>query len=138
MNLHFNMNFIKLSEAKIFQLKKFEEKQYKAWDTILKKWNVSEVPAKGLSPRWKFVVSVKGPNNKEERLMEISQDQLGQCLVGAFDLHKNLYDVIFECKTNGKTGLEIRYWINPLRMPISQPYEIDKPLRTEEEPPIGF
>ena len=98
--------WIKLADTKQFTVVKLVKKQYQRWNNDTKQYERSEEPQKGFSPTYMFEM--------EEGMMSLSQSQVGQMLVGVMrdgiaDINKRT----FEVQTNHKTGIEIRYFINP-------------------------
>lgn len=75
----------------------------------------------------------------DKGFMDISAGQLGNMLEG---VHKNgisdLRDKTFSVKSNGKEGMEIRYWINPVygapRTERPAPAPQNAPQDTDDEP----
>jgi len=125
----YNMEYIKLKEVQAFRISKFASKKYQKWDDEQKKYINSDTPMAGLSPVYTFEVSVIssqqfGPEvSGQPRMLQLSSNQFSQCLLSAFDLGKPYTEIDFQVKTNGQTGKEIRYWINPIYMPISQDFK---------------
>ena len=118
----FNMEYIKLKEVNTFQINKFVKKQYQKWDDEQKKYINSDVPMAGLSPVYTFEIMLNSPTTGQ-KILQLSSNQFSQCLLSAFDLGKPYTEINFQVKTNGQQGKEIRYWINPVYMPIAQDFK---------------
>jgi hypothetical protein len=121
--------FTKLSELvdKEFTIEKVWGYKWKLWDNESKRMLVSETFEKGYR-------KIYGLNTSEGSL-DVSASQLGQMLEsvqkdGVSDLNGQAFSV----KSNGKTGMDIRYYINPVRGAKKQ--DSDEPFPssvTEEE-----
>ncbi len=98
-------NYIYLKNTPHFTIKSFKSKTWKKWDAENKKMLSSETWQKDYRPMYQFVV-------ENDDVLEISKDQLGQCLIAAFEAQKPLAGLTFEAKDNGKQGLDKRWWIN--------------------------
>jgi hypothetical protein len=143
------MEYIKLKEVNTFQINKFVSKKYQKWDDEQKKYINSDVPMAGLSPVYTFEITVNSsPQFGPEiaglpRMLQLSSNQFSQCLLSAFDLGKPYTEINFQVKTNGQTGKEIRYWINPVYMPIAQDFKKtsaggDRTQNTPNTPQTGI
>lgn len=100
--------------------------QFKMWDNENKKMLISDNWQQGYRKLWQ-VVTDKGQ-------LDMSQSQMANMLEGV--CHAGRSDIIgatFNVKSNGKTGMEIRYYLNPVRV-ASIEQELD--AQTLEE--IGF
>ena len=109
------MNFKKISEVKSFTIRKIAKTYFERWNDTEKKYEKSEVWAEGFSPKW----LIETP----EYFLPLSKDQISQCLMSSFKLDgtSNIVGKSYTVKTNGKVGKEIRYFLNEMRMPSSQP-----------------
>lgn len=90
---------------------------YKKWDDANKKMLMSDTYEKDYRKLWQ-VVTDKGQ-------LDLGDGQMGNLLVGV--MHAGKADVIgttFHVKSNGKTGLDIRYYLNPVKT--------EKPEETDE------
>lgn len=96
---------IRASDGLKFQVKSLVKKFYQKWDESQKKFIKSDVWMTGLQPRYIFDL-VDG------KQIDLSRDQWQQALVASFDEKKHWKDCVFIIKTNGKTGLETRYFVN--------------------------
>lgn len=108
--------FTKLSNliGDTFTVIKVQGFTYKQWDNVAKKMLSSDVQISGYRKLYQ-VESDKG-------LMDLGPQQYGNLLESVSSGGKS--DIIgrtFEVKSNGKQGMEIRYYLNP------------QPLATEEE-----
>lgn len=119
--------FIKLKDIERFTVKESHGYKWKMWDEQTKKMLVSDGYQEGHSKRYSFVVD--GGN------LELSSSQVGQMLEGVFEGGtSDVRGKTFSVRTNGKTGKEIRYWINPV-------FDVQPPLKKveppkEDEPPV--
>lgn len=96
---------LRVKDGLEFSLKNFVKKFYQKYDEANKKYVKSDAWAEGMSPVYLFGL-------KDGQDIELSRATLSQCLVSAFDYRKGLLDCNFTVKTNGKTGKEVRYFIN--------------------------
>ena len=99
-------NYIKLKDIQEFTIKSFVKKYWGYWNDQEKKFYRADKWQEGYSPKWSFQI--------DKGILDISKDQLGQMLVGTFDWKKALIGTSFTVKTNGKQGMEIRYYLNVL------------------------
>lgn len=94
------------------------------WNVAEKKMDVSQDWQKGYRRMWQ-VETDKGQ-------LDLSDSQLGNLLVGVH--HAGKSDIIgatFSVKSNGKTGMDIRYYLNPVKVePVIQ---VDAPEPTDKE-----
>lgn len=82
--------------------------KWKLWDVSSNKMLVSDNWEKGYQKRWDV--------DTDKGKLDISSSQLGNMLEGV--CHAGSADIIgctFSVKSNGKTGKEIRYYLNPQR-----------------------
>lgn len=82
---------------------------FKKWDNENKKMLSSDSWQEGYRKLWQ-VVTDKGQ-------LDLGDGQMGNLLVGV--MHSGRADVIgatFSVKSNGKTGMEIRYYLNPVKV----------------------
>lgn len=101
------MEYIKLSDGLHFTVNKVAGFTYKMWDVGGKKMVTSDSWKEGFTKKWQ-VETDKG-------ILDLSQSQLSACLVTTFDVRTQMADIAnakFQVKTNGKTGMEIRYFFN--------------------------
>jgi len=102
--------FTKLSELvdNTFTVEKIWGYKFKMWDNESKKMLVSETYEKG----YRKIYSV----DTSEGSLDLSASQLGQMLESVFkNGSSELTGRTFAVKSNGKTGQEIRYYINPTK-----------------------
>ncbi len=102
--------FTKLSELvdNTFTVEKIWGYKFKLWDNELKKMLVSETYEKG----YRKIYSV----DTSEGSLDLSASQLGQMLESVFkNGSSELTGRTFSVKSNGKTGIDIRYYINPTK-----------------------
>lgn len=91
---------------------------FKQWDASQGKMLVSDSFQKGYRKLWQ-VVTDKGQ-------LDLGSGQMGNLLEGV--MHAGKADIIgatFSVKSNGKTGLDIRYYLNPVK---TQPDVNDAPI----------
>jgi len=102
-------DFAKLSElvGSTFKVEKVWGYSWKKWDNDAKQMLKSETYQEG----FRKVYQVDTDKGK----LDLGSGQLGSLLEGVF---KNgvadLNDKTFEVKSNGKTGMDIRYYFNPI------------------------
>lgn len=113
---------LRAKEGLKFQVKQFVKKFYQAFDKEKETYVKSDIWMKGLTPRYLFDLT-------DGQQLELSRDQWQQALVSAFDEKKHWKDCVYTIKTNGKTGLEVRYYINVFR-------EVDRGVIPALEKPV--
>ncbi len=102
--------FTKLSELvdNTFTVEKIWGYKFKMWDNESKKMLVSETYEKG----YRKIYSV----DTSEGSLDLSASQLGQMLESVFkNGSSELTGRTFSVKSNGKTGMDIRYYLNPTK-----------------------
>lgn len=102
--------FTKLSELvdKTFTVEKIWGYKFKLWDNEAKKMLVSETYEKGYRKIYALDTS--------EGSLDVSASQIGQMLEGVFrNGVSDLNGRTFAVKSNGKSGMDIRYYINPTK-----------------------
>lgn len=78
---------------------------YKKWDDAEKKYVTSDGPEKGFSK--KYVVQT------DKGQLELGIQQFGSLLEATFsDGKADVNNKTFEVKSNGKTGIDVRYFLN--------------------------
>lgn len=95
----------KLSELQNFTIKEFVKKYWSFWNNEEKKFYRSDDYKEGYTPKYTFTLATG-------ETLDLSREQLGQVLLGCFEAKTTLKNSSFVVKTNGKTGMEIRYYIN--------------------------
>lgn len=116
-----DVTYIKLSDLidGEFTVEKVYFPQYKMWDNDAKKMLVSERWEKGYRKIY-GVVTDKGT-------LDMSSGQIGNMLEGVSKGGEaKLIGRTFSVKSNGKTGMEIRYYINPKAEPKTEGGAWDK------------
>lgn len=114
------MEYIRLKDGLTFTVTEARGFSWKKWDNENKKMLTSDKWEEGFSKKY-FIVTDKGG-------LDLSQSQLGQLLAGVYDKGKcDINGKAFNVRTNGKTGMEVRYYINPAPVPAEE-----KPYTTEE------
>jgi len=120
--------FKKLLDGMNFTLKSYNKKIFSRFNKETNKFETSPTWIKGYQPKYIF--------EAEDCMLSLSKDQLGQILVGCFEEKNDWKDTKFYVKTNGKTGLEVRYYINVSKQDdYSQPAPSDNGSQVED---IGF
>lgn len=99
------MNYVYLKNTPVFTIKAFKQKQFKRWDNETKKMLTSPTWQKDFKASYQFVLD-------NDDILDLSKDQVMQCLIGAFEAGKPLAGLTFEAKDNGKEGLEKRWFVN--------------------------
>lgn len=124
--------FKKISEVKSFTIEKIVKVYFERWNEQEGKYEKSDVYQQGFSQ--KYLIETF------DSLLPLSKDQLQQCLIACLNLDgtANIIGKSFSVKTNGKTGKEIRYWINKMSIPQDIPTQMpeisqDKPNYTVEK-----
>ncbi len=77
---------------------------WKRWNPEDKKMDVSKTPEKGYRKIYTF--------DTNEGVLDLGVGQLGTLLTECFDTKSNIIGSSFDVKSNGKTGMEIRYFFN--------------------------
>ncbi len=99
--------FKKLSEVQSFKVVKVVKSFYQKWNEAEKKYERSDTPSKGFSQR--YLVEM------DDCIINMSKAQVGEMLVGSLDgSGADIAGKSFTVRNNGKTGIEIRYFINPM------------------------
>lgn len=104
---------------------------WEAWDNANKKFEVSPQPVPSthsgdLRFAKKWLIKTKTGT------LKLSQMQMGDCLEKCLQKtgSATLLNKSFRVKTNGKTGMEVRYWFNPMReseLPVVEAKTSDEP-----------
>ena len=105
-----NKQFTKLSALvdDEFTIESVQGYKYKMWDNANSKMLVSDNYEKGYRKLWQ-VVTDKGQ-------LDLGDGQMGNLLVGV--MHSGKADIngcTFAVKSNGKSGLDIRYYLNAVK-----------------------
>lgn len=102
-------NFIKLTDIKFFTTTSVKESVYKYWDVAEKKMVVSREWKPGFKKMWTLITD-KGQ-------LDVSAMQMGTMLEACMkqDGTSSIIGRTFSVKTNGKTGMDIRYYFNVVR-----------------------
>lgn len=93
--------------------------QYKMWSPTENKMLTSENWQEGYRKLWQ-VVTDKGQ-------LDLGDGQMGNLLVGV--MHAGKADIVgatFHVKSNGKQGMDIRYYLNAVKTPTHDP--LDEPI----------
>lgn len=109
-----------------FTVEKVWGYKFKTWDDLNKKMLVSETYEKG----YRKIYSV----DTSEGTLDLSASQLGQMLESVFkDGSSELTGRTFAVKSNGKTGMDIRYYINPTKDTAKPKDEVDEVEVSKED-----
>lgn len=101
--------YIKLSELvdKDFTVEKVWGFKWKMWDNVAKTMLTSDT----YQPQHRKLYSVV----TDKGTLDISANQLGSMFESTSkDGYSNIIDKTFHVKSNGKSGIDIRYFINPV------------------------
>ena len=104
MNLSPLNMFVRLSTIKSFTPKEYKGKAFKKWDMEQKKMLISPSYQEGFRMMYTF--------ETDQGTLDLSSSQLGTLLASMYP--NPILNQLFEVKTNGKTGLEIRYFFRPI------------------------
>lgn len=101
------MEYLKLSQIEYFTVKAYKGYVWKKWDEVNKKMLTAERYSEGFSKKH-IVETVEG------KFLDVSNDQMGQMLIASLgtDGMSSVIGQMYNVKTNGKTGMDIRYFIN--------------------------
>lgn len=106
---------------------------WKRWDNEAKRMLVAERHEQGFSKRYTL--------ETDKGKLDISGAQLGQMLEGAYSQGKaDLIGRTFKVASNGKTGMEIRYYLNPVRETVRDTVatvtdaDLEKPIDLNDIP----
>lgn len=101
--------FLKLSQIKQFSVVKFLGKKFKKWDVENKKMLESTTWQEGYRLMYKFEM--------KDGILELSKSQVGDMCASILNEKgvSNLFGNTFNVKTNGKSGMDIRYFFNPVQ-----------------------
>lgn len=97
--------FLKLKDVTQFTVKSVGRPHFQKWDQETNKMLKDPQYVEGYKKVWEV--------STEEGLLTLSKDQMGQMLIAFLDNGKSeVVGKTFKVKTNGKEGMEIRYFIN--------------------------
>ena len=98
--------FTKLSAlvGSSFTINESQGVSWKKWNAEEKKMEVSQTLEKGFRKVYTF--------DTNEGTLDLGVGQLGSLLVECFDTKQSLVGATFSVKSNGKTGMDIRYYFN--------------------------
>jgi hypothetical protein len=103
-------DFFRLKDINGFTVNKVFEYKWKLWIEAEKRWVVDENYFEGGKKKYKLGVTVNG----SQGYLEVSQNQLANMLEAYHnDGSSSIIGCDFTVKTNGKDGMDIRYYINP-------------------------
>lgn len=104
------MDYVKLKDLvdRTFQVKEVKGYTFKKWDTTENRMLNSDRWMEGYSKKWQ-VETDKGQ-------LDLGSGQMGTILESVHKGGKSdINGRIFQVKSNGKTGMEIRYFFNPVQ-----------------------
>lgn len=111
--------YVNLKDLKTMTPVKFVKKFWRRFDEATNKFEMSDDYKEGYSIRYQLELD-------DQSSLSISQDQFGQMLVATFSGDKSVINGhTFSVKTNGKTGKDIRYFINLAQKQQVDPEEIN-------------
>jgi len=118
-----------------FTVNKINGFKFKKWDTESRRMLVSDTYEQGFKKMYLA--------DTDKGLLDLSQSQFGSMLEsvsrgGA----SNVVERTFEVRSNGKSGLDIRYFINPVRKAVREPEnasesKVDEVFDVEEPVDLG-
>lgn len=109
------MEYIKLADLSGYRFKVLEMQGYlwKRFNEETKKYETSDKAEPGYQKKYTVLIKSDFKGTPEDYKVEMSASQVGtmleQCLVGE---NASIKDTYWNLKTNGKTGIEVRYWFN--------------------------
>lgn len=127
-------DFVKMKDlvGSTFTVQRVVKYSYKMWDSVASTMRVSDTYVEG--HRKVYTVET------DKGVVDISATQLGSMLEGVS--REGRADIVhrtFSVKSNNKTGMDIRYWINPVRdAPVAPPKAVDEVFDVPEEAPISL
>lgn len=96
-----------------FTVLSVSEHTYKFWDAAQSKMLTSDSPQKGYRKIY--------PVETDKGWMDLGGGQLGNLLEAVFYGGKSdLINQTFHVKSNGKSGIDIRYYFNPVKSEVQQ------------------
>jgi hypothetical protein len=122
------MEFIKLKDILTvpYRVININGYKFKRWNEAEKKMETSDTPQKGFRKIYQVEIKTKDSGG----VVDFSKSQLAEML--ELSLQGNQADIknkIFVCRSNGKTGMEIRYFFNLIDSTTNpQP---EKPINTK-------
>jgi hypothetical protein len=105
-----NVTYTKLSSLvdDTFTVEKVGEHKYKMWDNAQSKMLISDDPQKGYRKVY--------PVTTDKGVLDLGAGQLGNLLEAvSYAGSSEIVGKTFNVKSNGKTGMEIRYFLNPVK-----------------------
>ena len=104
------VTYTKLSELvdRTFKVEKIFEPKFKAWDNETRKMLISDA--------WQLGYQKKYTVDTDKGRMDLSSSQVANMLEAVVsDGRADLNGREFKVKSNGKTGMDIRYFFNPAK-----------------------
>lgn len=109
-----------------FTVDKYNGYSFKKWSTEQNKMLTAQSYVEGYKKSYSF--------DTDKGQLDLSSAQLGQALEGVFkDGKSEIIGRTFSVKSNGKSGMEIRYYINPAQRDVEPPKSV-----SEDDLPLGF
>lgn len=99
--------YVKLSDLidNTINIQKVHGFKYKKWNTEERRMEVSDDWAEGYQKKWQV--------DTDKGTLDLGSGQMGTLLEAVCEFgESSLIDKTFQIKSNGKTGLEIRYFFN--------------------------
>lgn len=125
--------YFKLKDITEFNVTKVFGYKWKLWVEAENRMVESDVWFQGASKKYNLGVTVNG----EQGYLEVSQNQLANMLEAFHkDGQSNIISQAFKVKTNGKTGMEIRYYINPVFVGVEHAPTNVQSQASPEQPPL--
>jgi hypothetical protein len=91
--------------GKDFHIVAVAPRQYRTWDAVEGKFKYSDTPKKGYQAFWKITL--------DNGTWSASGGQYSQILLAAeSEGMSDVMDKDFNCQSNGKTGMDVRYFMN--------------------------
>jgi hypothetical protein len=125
------MEYVKLSSlvGLEFEVNRVVGFKFKAWDNENKKMIVSDKFEKGYRKMYQV--------ETDRGLLDISASQMGNLLEGVSQAGKaDINHRTFTVRSNGKTGMEIRYYLNPVWAKVDKVVDVepDEEINLEDIP----
>lgn len=125
--------YFKLKDITEFNVTKVFGYKWKLWVEAEKRMVEDNKWFQGASKKYNLGVTVNG----EQGYLEVSQNQLANMLEAFHkDGQSNIIGQAFKVKTNGKTGMEIRYYINPVFVGVEHAPTNVQSHASPEQPPL--
>lgn len=123
--------FVKLSSlvGSGFSVEKYNGYSFKKWSTEENRYLTAQEYVKDYKKTYSF--------DTDKGQLDLSSAQLGQALEGVFkDGTSTIVGRTFAVKSNGKSGMEIRYYINPAQREPIEPFQQDHASKNLDDIPF--